>query len=86
MADKRDQKAAYDYPIFGINWTGGIGQPAGIYWLDGHTILAAHGSVAEDHLLDQGAILVATLRFDACIFERSHAGRVVDRVSAWALV
>lgn len=86
MGDKKDSRDAYEYPIFGINWTAGIGRPAGMYWLVGRTVLAAHGSFAEDRLISAGAILVGTLRFDACPLERSHAGRVVDRVSAWALV
>ena len=86
MGEKRELQPKYEYPIFGINWTGGIGRPAGIYWLDGKTTLAAHGSLAEDRLIDQGAILVGTLRFDACPFERVHSGRTVDRVSAFALL
>jgi hypothetical protein len=80
------EKAKYEYPIHGINWTGGIGQPAGIFWLEGKSVIAAYGSAAEDYLLDRGAILVGTLRFDACPLERSHAGRTVDRVSPFVLV
>jgi hypothetical protein len=85
MPDKRDQKAKYEYPIYGINWTGGIGRPAGIYWLDGRSVMAAHGSAAEDRLLDQGAILVGTLRFDGQLGEQYHAARSVRRVNALTL-
>lgn len=86
MKESREEKPDYEYPIFGINWTGGIGRPAGIYWLNGSTRMAAHGSPAEDYLLGLGAILVATLRFDGDPFERSYAGRQVEPVRAWQLV
>ncbi len=85
-SDKRYEKPKYEYPIHGINWTSGLGQPAGIYWLEGESVIAAHGSQAEDYLLEMGAILVATLRFDGDPFERSHAGRRVQRVPAMHLV
>jgi len=80
------EKPKYEYPIQGINWTAGIGRPAGIYWLGGDSIIAAHGSQAEDYLVEQGAILMGTLRFDSDPLERSHPGRRVQRVRAAQLI
>lgn len=84
MADKRYERPEYEYPIRGLNWTAGVGQPAGMYWLDGRTLIAGHGSLAEDYLLAMGAIHIGTLRFDADPLERSHPGRVVDTIPASA--
>jgi hypothetical protein len=86
MADKEYEKPEYEYPIHGLNWTAGIGQPAGIYWLNGACVIAAHHSAAEQYLLQIGAILVATLRFDADPLERSHAGRPIQKVEPRELV
>ncbi|CAN5764378.1 hypothetical protein BH23GEM10_BH23GEM10_04260 [soil metagenome] len=69
-------------PIDDINWTAGVGQPAGMYWLDGRTAIAAHDSPAEARLVDAGAVLVATLRFDPDPVERVHRSGSVRRVSA----
>jgi hypothetical protein len=65
-----------------INWTAGVGQPAGIFWLGGRCVMAAHDSAAEQRLLDLGAILVATLRFDADPLERVHRTGTVERIGA----
>lgn len=78
MRDKRDEKPKYEYPIYGVNWTGGIGRPAGMYWLDGDIVIAAHGSPAEADLIARGGILAATLRFDSSPLERTHRGRTVE--------
>ena len=78
--DRRYEKPKYEYPIRGLNWTAGVGQPAGIYWLEGASIIAGHGSDAEAHLIGAGAILVATLRFDPDPLEKIHRGRTVTRV------
>jgi hypothetical protein len=86
MADKRYEKPKYEYPIHGLNWTSGVGQPAGVYWLDGECIIAAHWSDAEQYLLGVGAILVATLRFGPDPLERSHAGRCVQKVEPRELI
>jgi hypothetical protein len=72
----------FEYPIHGLSWTAGCGAPAGIYWLGGRSIIAAHGSSAEGHLIELGAILMATLRFDGPAYDCSHAGRRVQRVQA----
>lgn len=85
MADKKYEKAQYEHPIYGINWTAGIGRPTGIYWLDGASLFAVHGSLAEDELVARGAILMATLRFDGDPLEQSHRGRTVDTVPAHML-
>jgi hypothetical protein len=71
------EKPEYEYPIQDLKWTGAIGHPAGLYWLDGRCIIVAHDSPAEHWLLARGAILAATLRFDADPLERSHRGRDV---------
>lgn len=81
---KRDERSAGD-PGFeqyqdDINWTAGVGRPAGIYWLGGRCVMAAHGSQAEARLLGFGAVLVATLRFDPDPVERVHRRGAVERV------
>lgn len=65
-----------------INWTAGVGRPAGIFWLGGRCVMAAHGTAAEQRLLAQGAILAATLRFDADPLETVHRSGHVQRMSA----
>jgi hypothetical protein len=68
----------YEFPIEDIKWTGAIGQPAGIYWFGDRTVMVAQGSAAEDWLIDNGAIPVATLLFGPDPLERSHRGRTVE--------
>ena len=82
MKSKKYEAPQYEYPIHDINWTAGVGRPAGVYWLDGRTTIAAHDSVAESVLLEQGAILIATLLFERDPLESRHRGRTVDRVGA----
>jgi hypothetical protein len=65
-----------------INWTAGVGRPAGIFWLDGRCVMATHDSPAEDRLLDRGALLIATLRYDADPLETVHRSGTVERVRA----
>ena len=84
--DRRYEKPKYEYPIRGLNWTAGVGQPAGIYWLNGESVIAGHSSDAEAYLLTEGAVLVATLRFDADPLEKTHRGRTVERVRPRRLV
>jgi hypothetical protein len=84
---KRDyEKPDYELPLDEIKWTGGIGQPAGLYWLDGCTIFAAHESQAEERLLSLGAVLVATLRFDTDPRERVQRSGRVERMDAARVV
>jgi hypothetical protein len=47
---------------------------AGIFLLDGGYHVAAHGSRAERRLLEDGALLVAHLRFDADPRETRYTG------------
>lgn len=70
----------FEHPVDDINWTAGIGQPAGIYWVEGRTQIAAYHSPAEAALLRRGAVLVATLLFGPDPLERGHVGRAVRRV------
>ena len=87
MADKKYEKPKYEYPIHGINWTAGIGRPTGIYWLDGDSVFAVHGSRAEERVLELGGILIATLRFDSRVFsDGRRTGESVVPVSAEALI
>lgn len=65
-----------------INWTAGVGQPAGIFWLGGRCVMAAHESAAEERLLGLGAVLVGTLRFGADPVETVHRRGTVERMSA----
>lgn len=83
---KRDRRKPED-PGFehyqdDINWTAGVGQPAGIFWLGGRCVMAAHESAAEERLLDLGAVLVGTLRFDGDPVETVHSRGTVERMSA----
>jgi hypothetical protein len=65
-----------------INWTAGVGRPAGIFWLDGRCVMATHGSAAEERLLDLGAVPVATLRYDPDPVERVHRSGRVERIAS----
>jgi hypothetical protein len=53
----------YEFPIDDIAPRAKADAPAGVYLLDGDWHLAAHGSVAEELLIIEGALLVATLTF-----------------------
>lgn len=79
-ADPKKQQLT-EYEHHEINWTVGVGRPAGVYWLEGRSVIAAHESPGEERLLAQGAVLVATLRFDRDPLDASHGGRAVERVS-----
>jgi hypothetical protein len=59
-----------------------VGRPAGIFWLDGRCVMAAHDTIAEARLLEIGAILVGTLRFDPDPLESVHPGVAVERVAS----
>jgi hypothetical protein len=74
----------YEHPVHDISWTTSVGAPAGVYWLGGRSLIAAHESSAEAWLVAQGAVLVATLRFDADPLEARHPGRRVERLPAAA--
>lgn len=70
----------YEQLLDEIQRTGSPGQPAGIYWLEGSSRIAAHDSAAEARLLDQGAILIATLLFERDPLEGTRPGRTVERL------
>jgi hypothetical protein len=53
----------YEFPIDHFAQREKADAPAGVYLLDGRWHLAAHDSLAEDRLLERGALLVATLTF-----------------------
>ena len=59
-----------------------VGRPAGIFWLDGRCVMAAHDTAREEGLLAIGAILVGTLRFDPDPLESVHPGATVERVAS----
>jgi hypothetical protein len=81
MKAKKYEAPKYEHPIDDINWTAGVGQPAGVYWLDGRSVIAAHDSAAESALLQRGAILIATLRFDRDPLESRYHGRMLQPMS-----
>ena len=56
-------KHEYEFPIDHFAQREKADAPAGVYLLDGRWHLAAHDSLAEDRLLERGALLVATLTF-----------------------
>lgn len=72
----------FEYYQDDINWTAGVGRPAGIFWLGGRCVMAAHDTAAEDRLLQLGAVLVGTLRFDADPLETVHRKGTVERIDA----
>lgn len=77
-----DQDSPRHYlPARDIDWTGGAGQPAGIYWLDGRCRMAAHGTPAEANLLAAGAIHIATLRFEPDFLEGRRPGYAAGLVA-----
>jgi hypothetical protein len=80
-----DTETEYFLDVHEYSWTGTVGQPAGIFWIDGTSVIAAHASRTEQQLLARGAILVATLLFGRDPLEASHPGRAVERVSASAV-
>jgi hypothetical protein len=80
MKSKKYEAPKYEHPIDDINWTSGVGKPAGVYWLAGRSVIAAHDSAAESGLLERGAILIATLRFDRDPLESVHPDRTVERL------
>ncbi|HSJ24236.1 MAG TPA: hypothetical protein VK929_06195 [Longimicrobiales bacterium] len=82
MALDPKKQDGFEYEHHEINWTAGVGQPAGVYWLHGRSIIVAHESPGEERLLAAGAVLVATLRFDGDPLDASHRHRPVERVSA----
>lgn len=75
-----ERKPGHYLPARDIDWTAGAGQPAGVFWLDGRCVMAAHGTAAEAHLLEAGAIAVATLRFDRDFLEGRRPGARIERV------
>jgi hypothetical protein len=81
MKSKKYEAPKYEHPIDDINWTSGVGKPAGVYWLAGRSVIAAHDSPAEDVLLEEGAILIATLRFDRDPLESVHREGSVERMN-----
>jgi hypothetical protein len=58
------QRPKYEFPVEGIRRTAGVGQPAGLFLLDGDLHVVARWSAAEADLLERGAIHFANLRFD----------------------
>jgi hypothetical protein len=56
-------KHEYEFPIDHLANREKADAPAGVYLLDGRWHLAAHDSRAEARLVEQGALLVATLTF-----------------------
>jgi hypothetical protein len=80
MLERDYRSPEYEHPIHDINWTSGVGRPAGVYWLDGTIAIAEHESAAEQRLLDRGGVLVATLRFDADPYERVLGNGSLGRV------
>jgi hypothetical protein len=67
----------YELPIAGSAWSTSVELGAGIYFLDGRTHVAGHRSPAERALLERGALLIASLRFDRDLIERAHPARPI---------
>jgi hypothetical protein len=76
---KRDE---FEYEHHEINWTQGVGRPAGVYWFGGRSVIVAHDSPGEARLVAEGAVLIATLRFDRDPVETVHRTGAVERICA----
>jgi hypothetical protein len=63
-------------------WISSIELGAGIYLLEGRTHMAGHSSPAEQSLLERGALLVASVRFDREPHERYHAQHSIRMLRA----
>lgn len=79
---RRPEDPGFEHYQDDINWTAGVGRPAGIFWLGGRCVMATHESAAEERLFELGAVLVGTLRFDADPRETVHRTGQVERLSA----
>jgi hypothetical protein len=79
---KEETGTEYFLDVHEYEWSGTSGQPAGLFWIAGRSVIAAHASSAEERLLAQGAILIATLLFGRDPLESSHGGRTIDRITA----
>ncbi len=71
----------YEFPIAGSAWTNRVELGAGIYYLDGSTHVAGHGSAVEHDLVQRGALLIARLHFDQNPYEGRQLGRTVRPLS-----
>jgi len=72
--------------IAGSSWISSVELGAGIFLLNGRTHLAGHSSPAERMLLDRGALLVASVRFDRDPDERYRADHTVRLIEPDAVV
>jgi hypothetical protein len=73
----------YHIPRAARAWNEGVERHgAGIFFLDGACHFAARRSTAEQELLERGALLIGSVRFDTAPHEASHAGRAVHPLTA----
>ena len=70
----------YLFPIPGTAWSQGVGQPAGVFYLDGRCHFATHDSPAAERLLEQGALLIGRVRFDAEPSEGRRLGLALETI------
>jgi hypothetical protein len=61
---KPESSTVYQLPVAGSSWISSVELGAGIFFLHGRTHVAGHSSPAEHWLLERGALLVASIRFD----------------------
>ena len=73
----KSDSTRHEDQVVSFAWTGGCGGGAGVFLLEGRCHVAAHRSHAERQLVERGALLVATLRFDRDPAEGSHPERAV---------
>jgi len=55
----------YEYPIHGVARSKGTLDSAGVFYLEGACHFAVPRTAAAEELLERGALLIATVRFDA---------------------
>lgn len=78
---KKDYEAArWEHPVDWINWSQGSGRPAGVFLLQNEWHVATYDTPAERALLAEGALHVATVRFDAPAGERGEPIRGVRSI------
>jgi len=73
----------YHIPRAARAWNEGLEQNgAGVFYLEGSCHFAARHSAAEQRLLECGALLIGTVRFDAAPHEAAHADREIRPLTA----
>jgi hypothetical protein len=82
----KPESVDFESPIAGSAWITSVELGAGIYFLEGRTHVAGYSTPAERALLERGALLVASIRFDRELLESSRAGHTVQTLGTFEAV